>query len=239
MILGPTSTDVFATSSVQARADETGNVSRLIRLLMVGGTEALRGVFDRFYPAGELKAFLNSNRPTLLALMKRRTLSPVQWKKLFPPLSTPDSSTFDISLLVLLLRNICGLRCPPNGWNTMPSPDDITLEADIARIKHMRNLLLHMVPMDVSYRDFDTQWKKMIAVLERLGLKQAEIDRLTVEPWGGDESYREAFLDWYKCEMEIKTQLREISNTLQDMVTGTVLDSVPDPNQRISTIQGR
>lgn len=238
MILGPTSTDVFATSSIQARA-ERENESRLIAMLIVVGTEALRGVFDRFYPAGELKAFLNSNRPILLGLRKRSKLNPSQWEILFPPLSTPDSNTFDISLLVLLLRNICGLRCPPNGWNAMPSPDDITLEADIVRIKYMRNCLMHMVPRGGSYHDVDTQRKKMSAVLERLGWKKAEIDRLKVEPCGGDESYREAFLNWYKCGVDIKTQLRKISNTLQGMVTDTVLDSVPDPNQRISTIQGR
>lgn len=206
---------------------------------MVGGTEALRGVFDRFYPAGELKAFLNSNRLTLLGLRKRRTLSPFQWEKLFPPLSTPDSNTFDISLLVLLLRNICGLRCSPSEWNAMPNPDDITLEADIARIRSMRNRLFHMGPRDVSYRDFDTQWKEMSAVVKRLGLKQAEIDSITVEPWDGDESYHEALFDWYNCEIKIKTQLTEITNTLRDMVTRTFLDRVPNPNQRISTIQGR
>lgn len=237
MILGPTSSAAFATPSVLTRDEGTENASRLIRLLVIGGTEALRRVFSRFYPPGKLKAFLDSKSSKLLKLKNRRIVTPFQWEKLFPFDSTPDSNTFDITLLILLLRNTCGL-----SWEAMPSPDDISLGADIARIRSMRNRLFHMGSGGVSNPYFRTQWKEISAVLERLGLKPVEIDHLRVETRGEDESCTKVLIDWYKSEMEIKDELVKMGKAikgLKDMIRVTYLDRVPDPNQRISTSQGR
>ena len=50
-----------------------------------------------------------------------------------------SSEEFDITLLFSLLRHICSLPAPTKGWDTMPEADDVTLEAELARIKHYRN----------------------------------------------------------------------------------------------------
>ena len=67
---------------------------------------------------------LNNNLPKLRNLKKRRVIFDGQWEKLFPASGDPpDSKTFDITLLQLLLREICHLTAPPHrmaenacGW---------------------------------------------------------------------------------------------------------------------------
>ena len=52
---------------------------------------------------------------------------------------------FDISLLYMLLRNVCPKITPPSqGWgkvSTMPSPNEVTVGDDIERIRLIRNTL--------------------------------------------------------------------------------------------------
>lgn len=236
LILVPTSIDEFASSSVLTGTGEEANGLRLIRLLIDGGTVALRRVFNRYHPAGEFEAFLDCNRSTLLRQWKRsRALSSAQLKKLFPPDgSTPDCKTFDLSLLFFLVRTTCSLHPPSNGWDTMPSPDDFSLEANIVRLKCLRNELLHMDSTCVSDRHFLTQCMEMSAVLIALGLKQAEVDRLKEEPWGGDVRYREAFFELRESNKEVQTELEKLGKRVDNLQ-----DTVQSLNQRPSTMQGK
>jgi len=115
---------------------EKTNGAKLSRLLIDGGTTVLRKIFDSHHPPANLLADLNANYHTLNNLLRRRVLHKPQWDLLFPPGgATPDSNTFDITLLFLLLTNICGLSPPPTGWLTKPPASDTSLEANLARIK--------------------------------------------------------------------------------------------------------
>ena len=93
-----------------ASSVERTNGAKLSRLLIDGGTTVLRNVLDRYHPPANLAASLKANYLTLDSLKTRRVLNKPQWDLLFPPGgATPDSKTFDITLLFLVLTNICRL----------------------------------------------------------------------------------------------------------------------------------
>ena len=152
-------------------SEEKTNGTRLSRLLIDGGTHVLKEFLHSIYPRDELQIVLSKNRPRLLSLKKGRVIFDSQWEKLFPPSDEPpDSDTFDISLLHLLIREICDLTAPLTGWNKMPTDDDDSVEANLARIKFFRNELSHRSSTGVPNDEFEEKWKKLSSCLEALEL---------------------------------------------------------------------
>ena len=203
-----------AAPSPLASSREKTNGNKLSRLLIDGGTTVLRNIFDHYHPPANLTSDLNSNYSILNNLLRRRVLNKHQWDKLFPSGGgLPDSNTFDITLLFLLLTNICGLSPPLTGWHTKPSPGDNSLEANLARVKFFRNELYgHVTSTGVDATSFSTFWQEISTTLYSLGLDQAEIDRLKAEQ-GGEEDYLDALIEWADSEEDIKTQLKDIHQT--------------------------
>ena len=200
-----------ASPSPLASSVEKTNGAKLSRLLIDGGTTVLRKIFDRYHPPANLLADLNANYHTLNTLLRRRVLHRPQWDLLFPPGgATPDSNTFDITLLFLLLTNICGLAPPPSGWHTKPLPSDTSVEANLARIKFFRNELYgHVTTTGIDTPTFSTLWLELSAVLVAVGLPQAEINRLKAEHCG-EEDFIDVLFEWAESEEDIKSQLKDI-----------------------------
>ena len=207
-----------ATPSPLTSSVEKTNGAKLNRLLMDGGTTVLRSVFDRHHPPANLAADLNANRVTLKNLLCRRILNRHQWDKLFPPGgAVPDSNTFDITLLFVLLTTICGLSPPPSGWHKMPPSSDTSLEANLARVKWYRNELYgHVTTTGIKTAIFNGKWQGISEVLVSLGLSQSEVDRLKAEPCGDD--YVRAVTQWMKSDEEIKSQLKELRENQEEVV---------------------
>ena len=195
------------------------------RLLIDGGTDVLRKVFDSYHSPTNLVAALNSNYLTLNSLLKKKVLHRNQWDQLFPPGGgVPDSKTFDITLLFVLLTSICGLSPPPSGWHTKPLPANLSLEANLARIKCFRNELHgHVTTTGVDTALFAALWNEICAVLIDLGYDQAEIDRLKAERCGEEECLNVLF-EWADSEEDIKSQMREVTRCQKE--TLKVVDEV-------------
>ena len=200
-----------AAPSPLASSPEKTNGNKLSRLLIDGGTTVLRNIFDHYHPPVNLASDLNTNYSILNNLLCRRVLNGRQWDKLFPPGGgVPDSNTFDITLLFLLLTNICGLTPPSTGWHAKPSPGDSSLEANLARVKFFRNELYgHVTSTGVDTAIFSSLWQEISASLLSLGLDQAEIERLKAEQ-GGEQDYLHVLFEWADSEEDIKTQLKDI-----------------------------
>ena len=190
---------------------EKTNGAKLSRLLIDGGTTVLRKIFDGHHPPANLIIDLNANYPILNNLLRRRVLNGHQWDKLFPPGGVPpDSNTFDITLLFLLLTKICGLTPPPSGWHTKPPSSDTSHEANLARVKFYRNILYgHVTTTGVDTPTFSALWTEISGVLVSLGLDQAEVDRLKAEK-GGEQDYIDVLIEWADSEEDIKSQLKNI-----------------------------
>ena len=197
---------------------EKTNGAKLSRLLIDGGSMVLRRIFDRYHPPANLLADLNANYHTLNNLLRRRVLRGPQWDLLFPPGgATPDSNTFDITLLFLLLTNISGLSPPPSGWHTKPPVSDTSIEANLARIKFFRNTLYgHVTTTGIDAPTFSALWLEISTVLVALGLPHAEIDRLKAEH-SGEEDFIDMLFEWSVSEHDIKRQLENILKSLTEV----------------------
>ena len=168
--------------------DLKANGARLFRLIVDVGTETMRKHFDSIHPPANLPAVLNANRATLDDLHNRRIIKKAQWNLLFPPPGMPltGSEDYDITLLFILLRNICGLSPPKTAdglesWNQNPPLSDHTVAADLTRINFYRNTVFaHIKKTEVSKGNFNRYWSEISRVLERLSkvLGDDEIDHI-------------------------------------------------------------
>ena len=117
---------------------ENTNYARVCHLLVDVGSQVLKEIFNKICPPGGLDTVLASPSvsATLQSLRDKKILNSLQWSKLYPAIkSSVTSENFDITLLMVLLRNICGLIPPATGWDNLPSPTDLSCEADIAIIR--------------------------------------------------------------------------------------------------------
>ena len=246
-----------ATPSPLASSVEKTNGNKLSRLLIDGGTTVLRNIFDYYHPPANLAANLSSRHihPILTRLRHRNVLNGSQWDKLFPASGggTPNSINFDITLLFLLLTNICGLSPPPSGsWHKMPPVSDTSFEANLARMKYYRNVLYgHVTTTGIQTSVFDVKWQEVSSVLVSLGLSQSEVDRLKREPCA--EDYVSAVTEWMKDDEEIQFQLKDLRTkqqqvlqtqqedhrTLQDthQTVGRVEQTLQDTHQAVGNLQ--
>ena len=231
-----------ATPSPLASSVEKTNGNKLSRLLIDGGTTVLRNIFDSHHPPANLAANLCSRHihPILTRLRHRNILNGVQWDKLFPPPGggPPNSINFDITLLFLLLRNICGLSPPLSGWDRMPPASDTSFEANLVRMKYHRNVLYgHVTSTGIQTSVFDVKWQEVSSVLFTLGLSQSEVDRLKREPCG--EDYVSAVTEWMKNDEEIQFQLKDLLTKQQQVLQTQQQDhrTLHDTHQIVGKVQ--
>ena len=232
-----------ATPSPLASSFDKTNGNKLSRLLIDGGTTVLRNIFDYYHPPANLAANLSSRHihPILTRLRHRNILNGVQWDKLFPPPGggPPNSINFDITLLFLLLTNICGLSPPPSGsWHKMPPASDTSREANLARMKYYRNVLHgHVTTTGIPKLVFDVKWQEVSSVLVSLGLNQSEVDKLKREPCG--EDYVSAVTEWMKNDEEIQFQLKDLLTKQQQVLQTQQEDqrTLNDTHQIVGKVQ--
>ena len=200
---------------------ETTNYTRLCRLLVDVGSHALRDTFDAIHPPVGLHTVLGRHPEdvTLQSLRKKRILNPTQWGKLYPTVPSSVSSVdFDITLLIVLLRNICGLLPPSTGWDSLPPAADVSKEANIARLKYYRNNVYgHASRASVDDATFNSYWQDVSnAILGLVGAGYgASINKIKNECIDPDieEHYRQLLKQWKEDEDNIKETIREIEGT--------------------------
>ncbi|CAB3991993.1 Hypothetical predicted protein [Paramuricea clavata] len=202
---------------------EKANFTRLSRLIVDKGTEALRVTFDALHPAN-LPAALKVNKASLLKL-RPGVINGNQWKLLFPPCGSPpaDSKSFDVTLLVVLLRNICCLSPPTDTvWTTMPLDKTVSLEANITRIKMFRKqVYAHANSTQVDEATFESLWENISKVLVGLGIPQKETDDLKTCPLGPEEDmYVQRLEEWFLREEDSNRMLVGIQQGNEDIKTG-------------------
>ena len=167
------------------------NGTRLARLLIDGGTHVLRELLHSMFPPATFPTVLNKFKPSLQNLKSRHKLFDEHWELLYPSSGqAPDANKFDITLLHLLLREICALTEPSNGWHNMPAEDDDSPEAHIVRIKCFRNDLCHNISTGVPNNEFEDKWETISRSLEALGVDPQEIKRLKNETIDHDTKHR-------------------------------------------------
>ena len=214
-----------AASPTFPTSKETTNYARLCALLVDVSSQVLRETFDRIRPRGRLDTVLGTppTSDTLKSLLKRKVLNPSQWSILYPAIkSSVSSEKFDITLLMVLLRNICGLSPPAAGWDALPSPTDVNCEDDLARIKYYRNTVYgHAAQASVDDANFNDYWMKIHDTLVRLGgaVYEAAIDGVKYDCMDPEmeEHYIEMLKQWKMDEDRLKDKLDDVEARVDEL----------------------
>ena len=220
--------DSPAPAASNSSTKENTNFNRLCRLVVGVGCKVIREVFDKYHPPEKLQENLAKVKDQLRDLWEnKKVLNSLQWHCLYPPVGhRVNSASFDTTLLVVLLRNICPTLAPPvNGWKQEPPDTDRSEAADILRIKFFRNEVYAHVPSDsVDDETFDTLWKNISEPIVRLGKSRYEaiVDQLKTEYMDPelDSHYKELLNQWKLKDDNIKEELEKIHQELHRLGKG-------------------
>ena len=197
----------FCSSNFIMNAQAKGNGVKLIRLIVEQGTEALRNALEDIHPPAKLQRVLIANKKSLLKL-NPRLINDNQWNLLFPPSGNPpDLKSFDVTLLTVLLRHIsCYLLRPATEWDTMPPDKDRSIQANVVRIKLLKNeVYTHIDSTEVDEAEFEDLWQQISQALVDLKIPQADIDIMkTCIVSSRDENNIEILRKWFLIEKEYK-----------------------------------
>ena len=203
------------------------NFQRLTRLLICGGTSLLREIFDHHCPPSHLPTRLKN--PATETLLNTAKLTKPQRDCLYPsPGVYGESEHFDLTLLFKLLRTICGLTPPPTGWDAPPVASDLSLTADLVRIKNFRNTVYgHVHHMEITDDDFNLLWDYIKQTLLRIA---GQISSATKRNWQKaikkffrapltqeDERNVQELKRWYEEDVEVKKSLDDLKVEIEGL----------------------
>ena len=185
------------------------------------GSHALRNKFDSIHPPAGLLGVLTKPpaHGILQTLREKKILNAAQWAKLYPPSpSSVSSKEFDVTLLTVLLKNICGLTPPATGWDNLPPAADTSAEANIARVKYYRNHVYRNASQaSVDDATFNTYWQDISNALVGLGADAAAINTLKTQSMDPviEKHYQELLRECKKDDDNSKDRLDEIEGNLK------------------------
>ncbi|XP_045163082.2 uncharacterized protein LOC123527580 [Mercenaria mercenaria] len=227
---------------------------RLLTLTVDCGTTVIRKIFDHRCSNSPLTVLLGNEKKTLTRLKTQKTITKVQFDLLYPQSGpAPTSADFDLTLSICLLRNLgsCGLNRKFN-WSSPPLPGDISLEADICRLRMFRNELAHIsTTTGITETSFLKKWADIEQALYRLNAslpnpvqnlqqtihdyKHSPLDPAT------EEKVQKEIEKWQKIEKELATKVQHVQENMQavtkqihgvqesvDMVKGDMTDMKED-----------
>ena len=212
-----------------ATTQDNTNYARLCRLLVDVGCTVLRDTFDSIHPPVNLHVVLSSDKVLLIlnSLRKRGILNDFLWGKLFPVVSsTVSSADFDVVLLMVLLRDICGLHPPVSTgtWNVLPPDSDNSSEANIVRIKwYRKTIYAHATKASIDDLTFNALWQKISSAILALASRTSNctmyatsISRLKTECMdaAAEANFLKDLSDWKKDDVSFKEMLQELKGML-------------------------
>ncbi|XP_060602274.1 uncharacterized protein LOC132755426, partial [Ruditapes philippinarum] len=217
------------------------NLFRLQILIIDGGLLVLRSLIDQTLTAQgiTLSACLNQGKPTITHLKNKGVITQEQYDILFPTDGhVPTTSEMDLTLIFIFLLRC--LRCfglnRNFDWKASLISTDVSIEADICRLKAHRNDISHKTQTtDIEAHDFVTLWKDIEQILVRLSSPalniQQTIDDFKTCPLDPEEEKRvqeeiqkwkdyEADVDRLKEEMtNVKERVTEVEKTQEEIKT--------------------
>ena len=220
--------------SASSTSTTTANVGKLYRLLVDGGTKAVKIQLEKHFTPfpSKLVNFLKTNPDEIQKLVESKVLNSDQLKQLRPDDgSDPDPEKFDISLIILILTNFCELRPPRTGWYNMPQEKDKSLSAKLVRLRLFRNKLLHRPNTRFEEKEFLDLWKKLEGILCSLGLPSPDIKKLRLEDCE-EKYYFEVLKKWADSEEDSNRRFKAIhENQVKAQQT------LQDTNQRVLLVE--
>ncbi|XP_063408881.1 ankyrin-3-like [Mytilus trossulus] len=195
-------------SALQVLSGEEINFLRVANLLIRHSPKAVRILFDREFNPSGLTSVLSKNRVKLDKLKKKHVITQMQWSLLFPSGSLPDSSSFDLTLMVCLLRNLTKITIQ----DKLPRQSDISEGAAVSRIKFYRNQIAHSDSGAMSDSEFSKTFDEVSMAIEII-CPPMKTDCETLKLAHIDHSVHDIYLEFVKNEKqmgEMKQQQKEL-----------------------------
>ena len=152
-----------------------------LQLICEKAEECEREMFHKHFSRDPATLFNQLNEPAnrriLNDLKKKRVLKEDQYLLLFPSSGLTDSSKFDMTLLSLLVRSICGYQEPTTGWNKDPDDADESDIADSIRFTLSRNRIKHH-PLSTPRDKFKDSYNYLEKALLRRRCTQGELNNI-------------------------------------------------------------
>ncbi|XP_060562784.1 uncharacterized protein LOC132722322, partial [Ruditapes philippinarum] len=213
----------MATGGSTQTSDNRVYLFRLQILIIDGGLLVLRNFLNQSLSAQglTLSVCLNQEKATITRLKSRGVITQVQYDQLFPTVGqVTTTSDMDITLIICLLRCLkCAGLKKKFDWSATPMSTDVTVEADICRLKAFRNKISHISETTVIQPiDFVTWWNDIEQILVRLsspGLNvQQIIDAFKVCTLDSEEEKRvqEELKIWKDYEAEVDRLKEEVTD---------------------------
>ncbi|XP_060597298.1 uncharacterized protein LOC132751173 [Ruditapes philippinarum] len=128
---------------------------RLATLLVEICPQPLRKLFlkymyaDTKFHISSLGAYLLARQKELLPLKSKKVINQEEWDLLFPKLGQADETTWDTTILALLITKLFQKQLKQSERDA------------IEEIRYIRNQLHHKADLSVSDADFDDLWKRL------------------------------------------------------------------------------
>ena len=147
-------------STSYAATEEMTNINRVLRLLMGPCTDQLRDLLRFYIPPANFNTVIQRMMSRLPRLTERQ-------RRLILPSSGVYSGNYDdmdITLLYILLRNVCGIQAHNNGWGNFPDSADRSVSANIERLRLARNRCFYSTG-GMSNAEFNQVWSEIRAAV--------------------------------------------------------------------------
>ncbi|XP_052083811.1 uncharacterized protein LOC127721184 isoform X2 [Mytilus californianus] len=212
--------------------EEETNFLRLTILVIKLSPKAVRVLFDNKFPPTDLTNILHRKVSKLKSLNDKKIINQAQWDLLYPV--NTGSGTFDLTLLICLLRNIAipAIRKPGTGFDQLPNNHDTTEGADLARIKYYRNLIAHNTDGTFNYTEFNTAWNDLSQAISRLGFGRYDQDCNDLRIACLDGSDREVYREVVNTNQELKQLRIELREEREKTVPWAEQDIIDKKIQR-------
>lgn len=137
----------------------TENFYRLCILIMTICSDLLRDILSHCIKPSNLRSELDKNKKKL-----ENKMNPTQRSLIYPTTGNASlvAKDMDISVMYIILRNICNITDHKKGWGNAPLKGDTSLAACIERIRLHRNSVAgHSTNGMVEDVEFQNIWAKL------------------------------------------------------------------------------
>ncbi|CAG2255365.1 unnamed protein product [Mytilus edulis] len=133
-------------------SEEESNYLKVVFVLLRIATPLVRVKFDNEVHPIQLKKELDRSRQKLQGFLNQE-----QMDLLFPKTGDPTSRTFDITLMILLIKNLTPIKIS----DVLPYPTHTNLGAHLSRIKFYRNMISHSEHGTIGNTYFAECWENI------------------------------------------------------------------------------
>lgn len=177
---------------------DTTNFARVARLLLGPCTDVLRAVLMK-----EISPLDLESKVRLFVANQQKNNKSKITKTQEQLVYGRDYSKFDITLLYFLLRNLCSIPPHKRQWGNAPLPSDMSVSANIERIRLIRNKYGHNSEFSISVNNFNDIWQEMFDIVKNL---ERHVGTSTV--------YQDAVIDLKTCHMDPEQIRRDLQNMI-------------------------